>query len=68
MRTRLVGSDLEVWSKTGSMTGCASLSGYVRAKSGKVIIFSLLMDSYPGPIRDLRNLQDALVKAIAEAY
>lgn len=68
MRTRLVGSGLEVWSKTGSMTGCASLSGYVRAKSGKVIIFSLLMDSYPGPIRDLRNLQDALVKAIAEAY
>ncbi|GEM88082.1 D-alanyl-D-alanine carboxypeptidase/D-alanyl-D-alanine-endopeptidase [Meiothermus granaticius] len=68
LRNRLVGSGLEVWAKTGSMTGIASLSGYLRARSGRVLIFSLLMDNYPGPLGDLRNLQDALIKAMAEAY
>jgi serine-type D-Ala-D-Ala carboxypeptidase/endopeptidase (penicillin-binding protein 4) len=66
LRNRLVGSGLDVRAKTGSMTGIASLAGYVKANSGRVIIFTMLMDNYPGPIADLRALQDAMVKVIAK--
>ncbi len=65
---RLVGSGLDVRAKTGSMTGVASVSGYLKAKSGRVLSFSVLMDNYPGPLGDLTRWQDEIVQAIAAKY
>ncbi|WP_189088812.1 D-alanyl-D-alanine carboxypeptidase/D-alanyl-D-alanine-endopeptidase [Deinococcus ruber] len=56
---------LDVRAKTGTLPGVSSLSGYLTARSGRVLIFSMLMDGYPGPIQDLRQLQDALLRILA---
>lgn len=65
---RLVGSGLNVYAKTGTMTGTSSLSGFVRTASGRDLVFSMLMDNYPGPTGDLRRLQDDLVEKLVQAY
>lgn len=67
LASRLVGSGLTVYAKTGSLTGVSSLSGYLRAASGRDLVFSLLMAGYPGPLGDLQRLQDALLVALARA-
>ena len=65
---RLVGSGLDLRAKTGSMTGVASVSGYLKAGSGRLLTFSLLMDNYPGPLSDLTRWQDEVLKALAARY
>lgn len=65
---RLVGEGLTVSAKTGSMTGIASLSGYLRAASGRDLVFSMMMDNYPGSISDLQRLQDALLLELHTLY
>lgn len=68
LRNRLKDKNLDVRAKTGSMTGISSLSGFVTAKSGRVLAFTLMMDNYPSVLSDLNRWQDELVQAIAAKY
>ena len=63
LATRLNG--LDVRAKTGTLPGVSALSGYLTTATGRVLIFSVLMDGYAGPGQDLRRLQDALLRALA---
>ncbi|WP_456832877.1 D-alanyl-D-alanine carboxypeptidase/D-alanyl-D-alanine-endopeptidase [Deinococcus sp. UYEF24] len=63
LATRLNG--LDVRAKTGTLPGVSALSGYLTTAAGRVLIFSVLMDGYGGPGQDLRQLQDALLRALA---
>ncbi|WP_407541306.1 D-alanyl-D-alanine carboxypeptidase [Deinococcus radiomollis] len=56
---------LDVRAKTGTLPGVSALSGYLTTAAGRVLIFSVLMDTYAGPGQDLRRLQDALLRALA---
>ena len=63
LATRLSG--LDVRAKTGTLPGVSALSGYLTTRSGRILIFSLMMDGYPGPASDLRDLQDRLLRVLA---
>ncbi len=52
-----------VQAKTGTLGEVDALSGFLTAKSGRLLIFSVLCNSYPGP--GARATIDALVQAMA---
>ncbi|MEM9291411.1 MAG: D-alanyl-D-alanine carboxypeptidase/D-alanyl-D-alanine-endopeptidase [Acidobacteriota bacterium] len=54
-----------VWSKTGTLNGVSTLSGYVRGKSGRVYAFSLLMNGSRAAWRS-RRAQDNILRAIID--
>ncbi|WP_192930688.1 D-alanyl-D-alanine carboxypeptidase [Deinococcus sp. AJ005] len=49
--------------KTGSMTGISSLSGFLMVKSGRLLVFAVMVDSYPASGSDLNRWQDDLLPA-----
>lgn len=46
--------------KTGSLSGVSTLSGYTTTKEGEEIAFSMMMQHYLVPDRDVRRVQDRL--------
>ncbi|MBB5365858.1 D-alanyl-D-alanine carboxypeptidase/D-alanyl-D-alanine endopeptidase [Deinococcus humi] len=68
LRNRLKGTGLDVRAKTGSMTGVSSLSGFLVANSGRLLIFTFLMDNYPTGVNDLNRWQDELLLSLAGRY
>ncbi|MBN1426381.1 D-alanyl-D-alanine carboxypeptidase/D-alanyl-D-alanine-endopeptidase [Candidatus Fermentibacteria bacterium] len=51
LEDRMIGSVAEgrVLAKTGTMQGCRSLSGYATTVGGDELVFSLMVNGYPGP-------------------
>jgi len=52
--------------KTGSLSGVSSLTGFVKAKSGDMISFSILMQNFPGSAAKARKFQDTICEIIAQ--
>jgi len=58
-RMRGTAAEGRVYGKTGYVLGTSALSGYVRAKSGRTVIFSVLMNDVPwGELWKARVAQD----------
>jgi D-alanyl-D-alanine carboxypeptidase/D-alanyl-D-alanine-endopeptidase (penicillin-binding protein 4) len=58
-RMRNTPAEGRVYGKTGYILGTSALSGYVRAKSGRTVIFSVLMNDVPwGELWKARVAQD----------
>ena len=55
-----------VHAKTGTLSGVCSLSGYVTAKNGHLIAFSMLVQNYVGSSKIGRDFQDRLCNILAE--
>ena len=66
LRHRMIDPQLKgnIKAKTGNLTGVSTLSGYVTAKSGEKLIFSILINNYLG--NDVTNIEDAIVTLLAE--
>jgi D-alanyl-D-alanine carboxypeptidase/D-alanyl-D-alanine-endopeptidase (penicillin-binding protein 4) len=60
-RMRSTSAEGRVFGKTGYVLGASALSGYVRAKSGRMIAFSILMNDVPwGELWRARQAQDKI--------
>lgn len=69
MSARLVGSGLDVRAKTGTLPGVSCLTGYMRAKSGRLLAFAIMMNGpETSPLLTLRERQDELVRVLAATY
>jgi D-alanyl-D-alanine carboxypeptidase/D-alanyl-D-alanine-endopeptidase (penicillin-binding protein 4) len=70
LRRRFIGTSLEgrVFAKTGSLNASRALAGYMIAKSGRTLIFSIIANDIAGDAGGLATgPMDAALVAIAEA-
>ena len=64
--SRLRGSSTRVDAKSGFMTGVSCLSGFVTAEDGRRWSFSIFCNGFKGSSLPSKNLQEAIVMAIAD--
>ncbi|HAD12923.1 MAG TPA: hypothetical protein DCF33_10865 [Saprospirales bacterium] len=61
-------TSLPLHAKTGGMSGVACLSGYLRARSGKMLIFSLMHNNFTGPAKPYREESQRILQLIYERF
>lgn len=67
LKSRMKGTAAEsnVHAKTGTLSQVRALSGYVTGRSGRLYVFSLLMNNFPGSARSAGGMQDQFVEYLA---
>lgn len=67
---RSYGTDLtgRIYAKTGTLSGVVALSGFVRADSGKWLVFSLLVNNHRGNAADIRKRFEAFLREVMRLY
>jgi len=61
--TRAAGN---VHAKTGTLSQARALSGYFTGRDGRLYVFSLLMNNFPGTARQAGEVQDKFVEHLVE--
>jgi serine-type D-Ala-D-Ala carboxypeptidase/endopeptidase (penicillin-binding protein 4) len=57
-----------VIAKTGSMSQVRSLAGYVTASSGRVMVFTIIVNGFTAPDRDITGSIEEIIKSIIINY
>ncbi len=57
-----------IYAKTGTLSNNHSLSGFIKTKSGKTLIFSLMSNHYVASTNELRKQMEKILKHIYEKY
>jgi len=57
-----------VFAKTGTLSNNHSLSGYIRTRSGRVLIFSMMNNHYLRPVNELKAEMQKLLEIIRDTY
>ncbi|MEP7234311.1 MAG: D-alanyl-D-alanine carboxypeptidase/D-alanyl-D-alanine-endopeptidase, partial [Ignavibacteriota bacterium] len=60
-RLRQSGARGNVHAKTGFLTGVRCLSGYLKTKDDELLAFSILVNNYSVPTREVNDLQDEII-------
>jgi D-alanyl-D-alanine carboxypeptidase/D-alanyl-D-alanine-endopeptidase (penicillin-binding protein 4) len=58
----------KVYAKTGTLSGVIALSGYVQVRSGKWLIFSMMVNNYREPTRVIRMQMEKLLREVMDRY
>lgn len=56
-----------VHAKTGTLSQVRALSGYLTGKDGRLYVFSVLMNNFPGKAKTAGDVQDAFVEELANS-
>jgi D-alanyl-D-alanine carboxypeptidase/D-alanyl-D-alanine-endopeptidase (penicillin-binding protein 4) len=65
LKSRLAGKTKgRVWGKTGMLEQVASIAGYIRCRSGRMVSFCVITNNHPDHKRNARRTIDALVRDI----
>lgn len=65
-RMRKTNAENNVHAKTGTLSGVACLSGYVKNKKGNMIAFSMLVQNYVGSSKQARDFIDNVCEILAQ--
>ena len=68
IRNRMRGTPAErnVHAKTGTIKGVSNLSGYVTAKNGHLLVFSIMIQNFVEEYSKARKFQDKICELLAE--
>ena len=66
LKNNYVADEPYIFAKTGTLRHNHSLSGYLRAKSGKVLVFSLMNSNYTVPTNVLKSQMELILRQLYE--
>jgi D-alanyl-D-alanine carboxypeptidase/D-alanyl-D-alanine-endopeptidase (penicillin-binding protein 4) len=58
----------KVYAKTGTLSGVVALSGFVQARSGRWLVFSLMVNNHRQSARAVRQQMEAILRAAMDNY
>ncbi len=68
LKNFLKSESIEVYAKSGSMTGVYCLSGYIKTDSGKTFIFSIMNNNFNSPIREVKQEVERILLFLKSEY
>lgn len=68
LKTMFTGKEPFVYAKTGTLTNNYCLSGYLKTKKGKILIFSYMANHYRIPVSEIKKEIEVLLTQLHERY
>lgn len=62
------GNEMELFAKTGSMQGVYNLSGYLKTKKRRLLIFSIMNNNFQGPVSGARRATNKILTKIGDQF